>query len=229
MIWAGDRYITLMASLPSIGFLSEKEPPINRAKLTERMRALAPEDAQTIDELAQIISWRHIDVGDDDAAFVARAEAAIGAVSNPVLAAAAREQIELRTVLAALRRRHAGEEAPAAGTRWGFGPHVERMRTQWALPDLGVGAIHPWVLAAREKLESGDTVGLERLVLETSWNALDRHAAGHEFDLVAVAFYMLRWSLAERWARYDAEAAQVRFGELLDAALASAPELAKAA
>ena len=37
MIWQGDPYVTLMASLPAIGLLSETERPINRARLMERL------------------------------------------------------------------------------------------------------------------------------------------------------------------------------------------------
>jgi hypothetical protein len=40
---------------------------------------------------------------------------------------------------------------------------------------------------------------------------------------------MLRWSMADRWARYDADEARRRFAELLDAALADAPEIPEAA
>lgn len=36
MIWSDQPYVTLMASLPAIRFLSEKAPPINRARLIDR-------------------------------------------------------------------------------------------------------------------------------------------------------------------------------------------------
>jgi hypothetical protein len=135
----------------------------------------------------------------------------------------------MRTVIAALRRRHAGEAAPPRGTPWGFGRHVERLRAGWGQPDFGLGAFYPWIPAAREALVAGDTVALERLLLETAWKQQARLAVGHEFDLEAVALYMLRWSMNDRWARYDADAAQVRFRDLLDAALADAPDIPEAA
>jgi hypothetical protein len=75
------------------------------------------------------------------------------------------------------------------------------------------------VLTARERLERGDSAGLERLVLETAWTAVARREQGHEFDFEAVAFYLTRWALAERWAKYDADAAAQRFAEMLDAAV----------
>ena len=229
MIWADQPYVTLMASLPAIRFLSDKAPPINGARLAERLKALAPADAVLVQRLTRIVSWRFIDVAQDDAAFLAEAEALLADLDSPTLAAALRERLEMRTVVAALRRRHAGEDAPPKGVRWGFGRHVERLRTGWGQPDFGLAAFYPWLPAAREALEAGNAVALERLLLETAWNQQARHAFGHEFDLEAAAFYLLRWSMADRWARYDADAAQARFRDLLDKALVDAPQIPEAA
>jgi hypothetical protein len=131
---------------------------------------------------------------------------------------AARDRLEIRTLIAALRRRHAGEDAPAEGVRWGYGRFVDVIRANWGAPDFGVGRAFPWVLAAKDKLEAGDTVGFERIALEAAWNSGTRCELGHAFDYEAVIFYVLRWSLNERWARYDADAAGTRFAGLLDAA-----------
>ncbi|HRY24975.1 MAG: hypothetical protein H6852_09985 [Geminicoccaceae bacterium] len=229
MIWVDQPYVTLMASLPAIRFLTEKEPPINRQRLMERLKDLPPADQETLRELTEVVSWRFVDTTQDDAAFLARAAALLERIASPTLAAAVRQRLELRTVIAALRRRHAGEDAPPKGVRWGFGPHLERIRASWSLPDLGVAAFYPWLPAAKEALDAGDTVALERLLLETAWQQQARHAEGHEFDFEAVALYMLRWSMADRWARYDADEARRRFAELLDAALADAPEIPEAA
>lgn len=229
MIWADQPYVTLMASLPAIRFLSEKEPPINRPRLTERLKDLPPADQETLRELTEVVSWRYIDVTEEDAAFLDRAEALLERIASPTLAAALRERLELRTVIVALRRRHAGEDAPPKGVRWGHGPHLERIRANWSVPDFGVATFYRWLPAAKEALDAGDTVALERLLLDTAWQQQARHAEGHEFDFEAVALYMLRWSIADRWARYDADEARLRFAELLDAALADAPEIPEAA
>lgn len=229
MIWAGQPYVTLMASLPAIRFLSEKEPPITRQRLMERLKDLPPADQATLRELTEVVSWRFIDVADDDAAFLERAEALLERIASPTLRAALCERLELRTVVAALRRRHAGEPAPAKGVRWGYGPHLERIRANWTLPDFGVATFYRWLPAAKEALDVGDTVALERLLLETAWQQQARHSERHEFDFEAVALYMLRWSMADRWARYDADEATIRFAELLEAALADAPAIPEAA
>jgi len=229
VIWAHQPYVTLMASLPAIRFLSEKTPPINRARLLERLRILAPEHATLLQRLTAAVAWGSIDVAQDDAAFLASTEALLGEIESPTLAAALRERLELRTIVAALRRRNAGEEAPPQGERWGFGPVVERLRAGWGLPDFGLTAFHPWLPAAQEAIENGDAVKFERLLLEVAWRQQERLSFGHEFDLEAVALYLVRWSLADRWARYDANVAARRFEDLLAAALADPSELPEAA
>lgn len=229
MIYRGDPYVTLMASLPSIGLLSEKEPPINRARLTERMKQLSPTHKAQMEMIRSILSWERIDIGNDDAAFISRVTHVLEKVDSGDVRAAIEERLEIRTLIAALRRRHAGEEAPAPGAIWGFGRHVERIRANWGLPDFGLLRAYPWILTARDRLEGGDSAGLERLVLEIAWKAVTRREQGHEFDFEAVAFYRTRWALAERWAKYDACAASARFGEMLDAAESAAPAREEAA
>ncbi len=219
MIRDRDPYVMLMASLPAIGLLSEREPPINPTRLAERLGQLAPAHGAELERVRSILSWDRLAIGDDDPTFLERAAAVIARIESPALRAAVEERLEIRTVLAALGRRHAGEDAPAADTPWGFGRHVAWIRANWSVPDFGLGRTYPWLPAAREMLEKGDSAGLERLVLETVWNAITRRAAGHAFDFEAVAFYLMRWSLAERWAGYDADAASLRFGEMLDAAM----------
>lgn len=218
MILSGEPYVTLMASLPAIGFLSEKAPPINAARLAERLRMLSEPDAAEMAAIRSILGWAHIDIGDDDAAFLERLARVLAQVRSPVLRAALDERMEIRTVIAALRRRHAGLEAPAPGERWGWGRHLGHIRANWGLPEFGLARVYPWLPAARERLAKGDSAGLERLVLEAAWRSIDRHAFGHEFDFEAAALYLARWSLADRWSRYDAEAAAGRFAEMLEAA-----------
>ncbi len=219
MMFNSDPYVMLVASLPAIGaFLCDKEPPINRTRLFDRLKMLAPEDRAELDALISVFSWAALDVTEDDAAFLERAGRVVSSLRGEDLRRAARDRLEIRTLIAALRRRHAGEDAPADDLRWGYGRFVDVIRANWGSPDFGVGRAFPWVLAAREKLEAGDTVGFERIALEAAWNSGTRCELGHAFDYEAVIFYVLRWSLNERWSRYDADTAGTRFAGLLDAA-----------
>lgn len=221
MMVQAPPYVMLLASLPALGpLLSDRAPPISEARLERRLGELAPEDRAELERLRSLGSWMRLDLAEDEAAFLARARAVIDGVRSEPIRAVARDRLEIRTLLAALRRRHAGAEAPAVGTPWGYGRFVETIRTNWGAPDFGVGHAFPWILRAKERLESGDRASLERLVLEAAWAAGERHLALHTFDFEAVVHYVLRWSLEDRWSRYDAEAAALRFAELLDEALA---------
>ena len=215
-----DPYVREIASLPAIGLLSGKEPPINRARLAERLKDIAPEDQAEIDVMLSILAWSQIDGNDDDATFIERAEKGIAAIRSKDLRAVMQDRMEIRTAMVALRRRHAGGDAPARDERWGIGRYVETIRANWDKPDFGVGHVFPWILSAKDNLEAGDSAELERILLEAAWATAERQEFEHRFDFEALAFYLLRWRLADRWARYDADAAAVRFEKLLEDAVA---------
>lgn len=220
-----DEYVTLMASLPALGpILAARHPPINAVRLEARLRLLRPEHRSELDALNDLLAWRRQPLAGTDAGLVARARRTIPRLSSPTLRQLARERLELRTVMAALRRRNAGQEAPPPDEVWGHGRFVSRIRENWREPGFGVARAFPWVLAAREKIEAGEATALERIVLEAAWRQTERLALGHEFDFEAVALYTVRWKLLERWTRYDAQAAAARFRHLVDEALAPVPE-----
>lgn len=223
-------YVMLMASLPALGpLLSEQAPTINEARLERRLKDLLPEDHEELERLRELVSWTRLDLGEDDATFLARARKVIDSIRSEPVRAVVRDRLEIRTLLAALRRRHGGGEAPAQGESWGYGRYVETIRSHWTAPDFGVGRIFSWVVAAKQKLEANDRPGLERIALEAAWAAGERHLGQHAFDFGAVVYYVLRWSLVDRWSRYDAEAAATRFAELLDEALSEFSGLRDAA
>ncbi|MEM6486737.1 MAG: hypothetical protein AAF677_00470 [Pseudomonadota bacterium] len=221
-----DAYVTLMASLPALGpVLSAKHAPINRVALQKRLRMLRPEHRAELKSIADLLSWARLPLLGSDAALVARARRLVPTVSAPDLAALVRHRLEMRTLVAALRRRQAGQDRPPQGEAWGYSRHLGRIEANWRDPDFGVGRIHPWLAEARTLLEKQDPQGVERILLEEAWRKAERHAIGHDFDYEAVAIYVIRWNLLDRWTRYDAEAAAARFGALVDAALADAPAI----
>jgi hypothetical protein len=126
-------------------------------------------------------------------------------------------------VIAALRRRAAGQDAPPAGEIWGYGRYVERIRANWREPAFGLDRSLRWILPVKERLDKDDVGGVERILLETAWRQADSLVGAHDFDFEAVALYVVRWNLLDRWTRYDAEAAAARFGELVTDALDAAP------
>ena len=218
-----EPYIMLMASLPSLGpLLGSQTPAISATRLEARLGLLTPEDRATLEALRSGFAWSRLKLGEDDATFLDRIDGLMARLDSPSLKAVLHDRLQLRTIIAALRRRAAGEEAPAADLRWGYGGIVETIRNNWSEPNFGLGRTFPWIAAARAKLEAGDAMGLERLVLQAAWDSADRHGEGHLFDFEAVALYFIRWALADRWARYDVAIATRRFEALRDAATADA-------
>ncbi len=218
------EYVALMASLPALGpMLAARHPPINAVRLEARTRVLRPEHKAELDALSGLLAWGRQSMEGADAELVARARRVIPTLSSPTLARLASERLEIRTAVAALRRRHAGRDAPAPDELWGYGRFVRRIRENWQEPTFGVARAFPWLPAARERLEAEDATGLERLLLEAAWRQAARLSVGHHFDFEAVALYAIRWKLLERWTRYDAEAAAARFRGLVAEAMAPLP------
>ena len=71
--------------------------------------------------------------------------------------------------------------------------------------------------AAHRLLSANDSVALERLQFAVNWKMLQRVETGHYFDFEAVVIYVMRWSMVDRWIRYNGEAAVERFRKLVDA------------
>lgn len=222
--FSAPRYTVLMASLPPLGGLFEaRAPAISLLKLQSRLTLLHPDDQRILEKMEGFLSQAVRDddslAGPIDARLLQAARGFFAAVSNPTLRRLVADRLDLRTILAALRRRHRGESDPPPGQTWGFGPWVATIEARWKEPAFGLEAVFPWIPEVSRLLEAGDLVALERTLFEVVWKDLDRLAFGHLFDFEAVVIYVARWALVDRWAHYDAEAAQARFGDLVNASL----------
>lgn len=216
-----DRYLTLLTSLPAHGPLfRSRQTPLSRLRLERRLDWLAPEDAEDLARLAAVIDWhdQRFDVDDED--LVRAAQAGMDEFHNDFARDFATWRLELRTVVAALRRRRAGETAPSARRSWGFGRWVPHISRHWGDPHFRLARVYPWLPEAKQRMDDGDPLGLERLLLGVVWEYLERVGAGHAFDFEAVVVYVMRWDLIARLTSYDAAAAVRRFDRLLDAAVA---------
>lgn len=217
-----DRYYTLMASLPALPPLfSEKRPPLSRFGLEQRLRMLEPDDARTLERFGKLMMWSRLPLEISDQEMVEMALSVTGDIESPLLREVAFWRLELRTVVAALRRRAAGEPAPSKDEVWGIGRWTRTLELNWAKTDFGIGAALPWVGDFNEKIEKMDSLGFERSLLQLVWTYLSRKAEGHYFDFEAVALYAQRWDVIHRWSIYDAADAAKRFDELMTASFRS--------
>jgi hypothetical protein len=220
------KYVVLMASLPPLGTLFEAAtPPISRIRLESRLGLLEPADLHTLEQIANLIAWSAQPQERSDAAFVAEANRFLATNGSPTLRRLVTERLEMRTIVAALRRRRRGEAQPPSGEVWGFGEWVGLIERHWSAPTFQLDGLFPWVRQAQELLEKDDLIGFERLQFAVVWAMLNRLGEGHHFDFEALIIYLARWSLVSRWSGYKAESAVVRFRELVDAGLGSHREL----
>lgn len=217
---SADRYTMLVASLPAHAPLfSAKQTPLSRIRLDERLSMLEPDDATQLERVEGALEWGGITNADNDEAVYEHSVAMLGSVHSPFLREIIRERLELRTLIAALRRRRLGGSAPDLRERWGFGRWVGQIRRNWSDPVFRLERVFPWAKEAHQLLEARNWMELERLLLGHVWNSLGRRCEGHYFDFEAITIYVLRWSLVARWTGYDAGVANERFKNLVDQAM----------
>lgn len=213
------RYVMLIASLPHHGRLfAAKQTPLSRVRLERRLGMMRAEDRAVLDAVVSVIAWHGLPGDATDADVIERGRAVLDRLEEAGLAtlwAALRNRLELRTLVAALRRRQRGEAAPAPDEAWGAGRYLRRIRENWETRDFGLGVPFPWVGQAQDHLDNDEPLALEKLLLGQAWQDLGRLSLGHHFDVTAVIIYVLRWEIIDRWTRIDGAAAQQRFDALL--------------
>lgn len=222
-----NAYVMLISSLPSPeGLFLAKQPPLSRLKLNQRLRVLDAEDAETLRLVEDTLQWDRLPMSISDEGVVDRVRKALAGIDNEVLRQIIQDRLELRSCVAALRRRYRGEGPPAPGTCWGFGRWQAHVVRNWTEADFRLDRVFPWLREANRLMKQGDTVALERLLLQQAWKRLVRLSGEHEFDFEAVVIYVLKWNIVGRWGRYNSEAAVRRLDELTDASLGSYAKLA---
>ena len=213
-------YVMLISSLPQpVSLFGAKQTPISRIKLERRLRMLTPEDAATLAIIVDAVAWYRLPMSLSEEETLERGRHAMAEVEHETLRNIIRDRLELRTCVAALRRRHKGEPAPAPNPPWGYGRWTRRIAANWGEPGFRVEGAFPWIREADQLLKHGDSLGLERLLMRQVWTKLNRYRALHLFDFEAVVIYALRWHIIDRWTHYDGAVAGERFDRHVDAAL----------
>lgn len=207
----------LMASLPPLGDLfGQNQTPLTEIQLRHRLRFLTDQDSKTLSQIEQLVRRSKQPAEWTDAQIVGSSKALLHHLRSNTLKQAVEFVVNLRTIVAALRRRKLGENSPPKQSDWGYSPWIQRIERHWTEPDFGLGTVVPWVSKARRLWDDDDSVELERLILVESWKQFGRLSNGHYFDFAAVVLYVLRWSLINRRVNYDRETAQKRFNSLID-------------
>jgi len=206
----------LMASLPPLPALfTSDDPPISRLRLNRRLEMLEPVDRAELADIVVLMRWDLLPLEMTDREILERAHDVFPRIRSDVLRNVVMWRLELRTIVAALRRRALGKPAPTSEESWGYGRWVRHVEKNWLVPDFGIGAALPWLSEFSRLIEEGDSLGFERRLLGVAWTYMSRAAHGHFFSFEAVALYVLRWDVIARWTGYDGQRARERFNRLL--------------
>ena len=135
---SSDTYTMLISGLPSPeAIFVAKQAPLSRLKLDQRLRVLAPEDAEMLQQVEDALQWDRLPISLSEDEVVKRGRNALSQIENETILQIVRDRLEIRTCVAALRRRNRGEAAPAAGTKWGSGDGSITSRETGRSPDSG--------------------------------------------------------------------------------------------
>lgn len=219
------QYIALVTSLPHLGKLfSRREVPISEYRLKQRLSMLEPEHTRLLRDIVEITAWAGVAKYREDLDVIRRANQVVAELRDyPDLQHLVGARMETRTLIAALRRRRDGQESAGDIASWGYGRWCGRIRENWSDPAFGLGHFMPWIGEAHRLMQAGDQIAMERLALTQVFRQLDHYNALHEFDFEAVAIYVLRWVIVERWSRYNADDAAARLKKLMASALGREP------
>lgn len=214
------RYYMLISSLPPLPpFFTGDQTPISRIRLERRLDMLEEPDRQELAEIEDLTRWDRLPLAITDHEIVDHASEFIPRIRSSTLREVATWRLEVRTVVAGLRRRALGRPAPTQGEKWGYGRWVRHIEQKWSVADFGLGGVLPWVAEFSRLMEEGETLAFERRLLQLTWRYLSRAADRHYFTFEAVVLYVLRWDIMARWTAYNGELARERFGRLVQEGL----------
>ena len=216
---AENAYYTLLTSLPHIDALfNSRITPISRFQLDRRLSMLSTADQEQLVLVENLLHWDHLDGDVVEEALIRQAEVARQKLNSQALRELTDWRLDMRTVVAALRRKHLGQTAPTQA-KWSYGTRYPYMRSHWNSPTLGLSGAFPWISKVNECLRNGDCVTLEKTLLQAVWNHLQHLSMKHKFDFEGVVIYVLKWNLVARWTAYDTDKAHHRFRNLVDRSL----------
>lgn len=200
-----QQYYTLVASLPYLPQINHvAQLPITRRQLGNRLRMLDEKDYQSVCRIDGLLFPRNGD-GQSDEQLAQR-----GQTLAESLPCELRDILEWyltrRTLLAAVRRRLLKEARPETKSAWGYSVLMPAISAGWHMPDLGMSSKFPSLGTVVELLERRDGIALEELLLNEEDAFCKRLGDDHEFNVINVLCYVLRWNLTERLLRLRSQA-----------------------
>ena len=210
-------YTTLVCSLPALPKLLEaKATPISRLQLNKRLRILSSTDSALLKEIENLLLWEHLTDDRSDQQLVLHAAQLQAKIDNKILREALMWRMDMRSLVAALRHRLRGDELGQLGKYWCYSRFEENIRRHWQHPHFQLQARFPWLVPVAQALAEEKPLQVEKILLSTTWQELDKLSQGQPFNFVSVVLYILRWDILARWTSYDHDTALRHFDQLLD-------------
>ena len=202
-----SKYYFLLASLPYIPQLfANKQMPISREALEERLNVLDEKEAEALAYLEAVLSGDEFPEGENDEEVTISLEVALSKIKSSLLSSVIRDMFELRSYVALFRRRQRGGECLTRDEIFGFIDSKrdrEHIELNWEADAFKLEPFMPYLPAINKVLLSGESFELEKLILGLEWNYLTEATRKVSFDFDATALYVLRWDLADRWIKYN--------------------------
>ncbi len=205
-----SEYFTLITSLPPMPpALEHAELPVNWLRLEKRLDMLSSRDREIIARLERFLHWERRPEQHTDGGVIKAFEKIVTNIQYPLAHEIVTTLMDIRILVAALRRRQRDLAPPEPTGSWGR--HIVR---NWQRRNFGLGVRFPWLDELRGKLAEGNVMAAHRLITSVIWDYLRKLADRHNFDFEAVMLYLVRWDVVNNWVKQDREKGRKRFNQL---------------
>jgi uncharacterized protein DUF2764 len=222
-IMRSNSYYMLISSLPALPTRFEVDRlPITLERLQTRLRMLEPEDAEEISRMLDVLKWSSQFTEARDTAVARRYSELMQGIANPLVREVLTASLDMRMIVAALRRRRQGEGPPTIG----IGQWLEHIRRHFNRPDFALGHVYSWLVPFDQLLERGDVLALYRRLLGQAWAYMTKRMQDYDtFSFEAVVLYVARWDIIRRWQQLQPERGRTVFEALVTEAMGEHAEL----
>jgi hypothetical protein len=214
-------YYTLIASLPPLPQPFDSGPlPITRKTLRKRLDLMEDDNRQVVRELAKFFAWDRQTLDTTDAEVLQTHRRLLEEIANPFVGQIVRYRFEMRTIVAALRRKRDGE-----GPLGGFPPLDQLIRRNWDAPNFNLAGRYRWIVPFVSAMEKGKLVEAQHVLYTDLWTTWTRFGQQYHFTFESIMVYLARWEIVERWASQNADLGRERFEDLIQETLGEHAEL----
>jgi hypothetical protein len=145
-----------------------------------------------------------------DSDVAGRYQRLVAQISNPTLRDLIEWRLDMRTIIAALRRRLSGMGPPSGVGQW-----VEKIRRHYQHPTFQLQGRYPWIGRFDQLLRDGRALEAQRLIFEVNYREFDQWNPPDMFSFEALLVYLAKWEIIDRWTSLDEAAGRDRFDTIL--------------